>query len=243
MPDQTQHTIQTLWSRAALDMRGTAGNVDSVVWEHSVRVAHLTETIMAMPEVAHHVIDRIALTAAALYHDAGWLLDLREGRVTQEAMLLKRTTDEQRERAAAWMMTCLADVLEPGRLRLAARIITECNDRSTHLLEAQILADAENLDHVGPQAVWFMVRRQLAEHRSLDQMIANWQQQSQYGYWPLWIKESLRFPSAQRMAEERWKAMDRFMEDVRHSCALTSDEQPEHVPAATQEAPTLAVSS
>jgi hypothetical protein len=228
--------IEQMWERAADDLRGPKLNpsVDPVVWEHSARVARLCETIIAMPEVSRYVIDRAALIAAALYHDAGWLLELWEGRITTAALLLRRTSDEQRDMAAEWITKRLAEMLEPRRTRLAAQIIRQCNDRQTHLIEAQILADAENLDLVGPQAVWLMVRRQLAEKRSLDEMIDGWQRQDQYGYWPVWIKECLRFPSSQELAHDRLQAMARFMQDLNNCCnpqTLTSH-MPETRPTA-----------
>jgi len=231
--------MQALWDQAAGDLYGPKENpvADPVVWEHSARVARLTATLAAMPELAHHVLDRTALTAAALYHDAGWLLDVWDDRIDPSFLLLKRTSDEQRERAAAWMRTRLADVLEPGCLRLAARIVVACNDRDTRLLEARILADAENLDLVGPQALWFMVRRQLAEQRTLDEMVDAWQRQEQYGYWPVWIKESLRFASSQQLAKQRWKAMARYMDDLRRCCAPVNDQDPARGSAADRAAP------
>ena len=234
---------RTLWENAAADLRGpdAAATVDPIVWDHSTRVARLTEAIIAMPEVANHVLDRTALKAAALYHDAGWLLELWSGEISAEQLLGRPTSDEQRDRAADWMTRRLANVLELNRLRLAARTIRECNNRSTTLLEARILADAENLDQIGPQAIWFMVRRQQAQRRTFADMLQTWQRQQQYGYWPARIKECLTFPSSRQLAQDRYQMMSRFMDDL----AATLGNEPVAVPEtpAEQADPNLLIAS
>jgi len=208
------------WGRARHDLYSPAGEapIDPVVWEHSLRVARLTEVIVAVPELANRVVDHAALTAAALYHDAGWVLQLRAGQLTAGELLCRRTCDHQRELAADWIVDRLKGILSPGGLKLAARIILGCNDRDTHLLEAQILAEAENLDEGGLQALWHMVRRQIAAGLSLADMLQAWRRQEQYHYWPAWIKECFRFPSVRTLAEQRLQVMSRFMAELKVAC-------------------------
>jgi len=212
---------EDLWGRAQSDLSSSADGtpIDPVVLEHSLRVARLTAVIAAVPELANRVVDRTALTAAALYHDAGWVLQLRAGQIRPAELLCRRTSDQQREQAAEWIAGRLDGILTPGGLGLAARIILGCNDRSTRLLEAQILAEAENLEEVGPQTIWQIVRRQLAESRGLADMLDAWQRQEQYHYWPAWIKECFRFPSVRALADQRLQAMRRFMADLQACCA------------------------
>lgn len=225
-----------LWIRAERDLclplAGTP--IDPTLWEHSARVARLTELIAGFPEVAKHVLDRVALTAAALYHDAGWLLQLQAGQIRACDVLLRRTTDRQRELAADWLVDRLDGLLPPRGVQLAARIVRECNDRQTRLPETQILAEAESLDEIGPQAIWGMVRRQLTDGRSLLDLVDVWRRQQEYRYWPTWIRECLRFPSSQALAETRYQSLARFMADLRAACNPKAGGEQEPQPASTQ---------
>ncbi|HOW70684.1 MAG TPA: HD domain-containing protein [Phycisphaerae bacterium] len=209
-----------LWARAQNDLcPSTAGGLpDLTIWEHSTRVARLTEIIAGFPEVSRHVLDRAALTLAALYHDIGWLLQLRAGQIRSSDLLLKRTTGRQREMASEWMIDHLEGLLAPRGLQLAARIVRECSDRQARLPEVQILTEAESLDEIGPQAIWGMVRRQLTEGKSLLDLVEVWRRQQEYRYWPTWIRDCLQFPSSRVLAEERYQSLARFMADLQTAC-------------------------
>lgn len=205
-----------LWKRAEADLcLGLSSSpLDKVVWEHSTRVARVAGTIAALPELAQRAIDRRALTAAALYHDAGWVLQFRAGESIPRDLLLRPTCDVQREMAAVWLSERLHGELSDRSLELAANCIRFCNDRQTTLTEAQILAEAENLDEIGPQAIQLMIRRQMADGKTLADMIQLWQRQEEYHYWQARIKDSFRFEPIRRIATQRWQALRRFMLDL-----------------------------
>ena len=223
-------TIEELRAQAQADLcrRPDGRPIDPVVWEHTDRVARLTQMIAAAPELANHVIDRTALTAAAWYHDMGWLLQLQAGEIREIDLLLHRTSDRQRDRSADWMSERLRDLMPPGTIQQAVRIVRTCHQWNPSFLEARILGEADNLDQIGPQAIWMMVRKQIAEGRTLVDFIQTWRRQEQYGYWPAWIKECSQFPSVRAQAEQRYQAMRRFMVDLEAACG------PESSPTAPQ---------
>lgn len=208
-----------LWERASEDLRiKVRGDpADLIVWEHSARVAHLSQIIADLPDIAPAAVDRTALTAACLYHDAGWVLQVHAGATLPRDVLLRPTGDLLREMAADWMASRLASIVPPGPLQLAARAIRQCNDRDADLIEARILAEAENLDEIGPSTIALLIRKMLAEGRTLDSLVAAWERQEEYHYWQARIKDCFKFPAVRAIAEQRWKAMGRFMADLRAS--------------------------
>ena len=205
-----------MWKRAEADLSlgFCCTPPECLVWEHSSRVSHLCESIAAIPELAGAAIDRRALTAAALYHDAGWVLQLRAGEAIPRDLLLRPTCELQRELAAGWIAERLSDLLPPASLENAARAIRQCNDRGTRCVEAQILAEAESLEEIGPQSIVLMLRRQMADGKTLAAMVHTWQRQEEYHYWQARIKDGFRFEPVRRLADRRLQALRRFMNDL-----------------------------
>lgn len=206
-----------IWKQAEKDHSIIVGpgRSDPVVWEHAARVARLAMQVAEFPEVASERFDATALLAAALYHDAGWVVQLRSGEVSRPEFLTRPTNDEQRDLGAAYLERQLAKLLPEPVLRIAAAAVRECNQRSAKRIEAQILAEAENLDDIGPQAVWPMVRRQIAEARGIEATLDAWHRQQEYHFWEARLKESFRFETSRQIARQRLAAMERFMSDLR----------------------------
>lgn len=211
-----------LWERARADLlvRTPGASPDTLLWEHACRVERLSRLIVDMPEVPAESIDAAALELAALYHDAGWKVQIEAGDVHPRDLLLRPTSDIQRELAADWILTQLGGVVAENTLQVAARIIRQCNDRQSRLPEAQVLADAENLDEIGPQTIAIMVRKQIAEGRTLADLVAAWERQEEYHYWQARIKECFRFASVRPLAEHRWQVLRRFMKDLRDTLSF-----------------------
>ena len=185
---------------------------DLWLWERAERVARLTQLVAHLPEVAHQPIDLLALGVAGLFHCAGWATQLQQGRLTRWQLLARPTNDIQRELGAALLQDHAAQELPPKTARLAAEAIRHCNDRSTALIEAQLLAEAENLDEVGAVHVLRQFRQYQAEGRPLAQLIASWERQKEYRYWEVRINDGFRFETTRRLARERLHAIEAFMQ-------------------------------
>lgn len=198
-----------LWTVAEADLtvRLPGAPADAFVWEHSQRVVRMMELISALPELTSQPVDRAALRAAGLYHDVGWVLQVQEGHLAARDVLLRPTTDIQRELAADFLTQRCASILSGDTLQRAARAIRQYNDRRTDVVEARILSDADNLDQIGPQAIHFMMRKVAAEGRTLAELVSAWRRQEEYHYWQARIKECFHFPAVRELAELRYERM------------------------------------
>jgi HD superfamily phosphodiesterase len=189
---------------------------DPWLWEHSQRVVSLTRIVAQFPEIAPTNPDLTALSAAALFHDAGWAAQFRQGRIDRWQILARPTNEIQRELGAAMLQEHAVGALSAKALRLAADAIRQCNDRRTALIEAQILAEAEALDEVGLTYVLRQFRAHQAEGRPLRYLLTSWQRQREYHFWDLRLTEGFRFDSSRRLARERLAGADQFMELLHH---------------------------
>jgi len=211
-----------LWMQAEADLtiREPGAPADAFVWEHSRRVAQIVEMISALPELTSLSVDRVALRAAGLYHDAGWILQVREGVLPARQLLLRPTTDIQRELAADFLEQRGVAFLPGGPLQRALKAIRQCNNRQTDLVEAKILSDADNLDQIGPQAIEVMLRKLLAEGRTMVDLVDAWKCQEEYHYWQARIKECFHFQAVRELAESRYACMQRFMAELQATVML-----------------------
>jgi len=206
-----------LWKRAKKDLHIEVGRAppDPIIWEHVTRVARLVEAISCLPEVSTDQVEGEALQAAALYHDAGWIVQVRSGQLMPHEVFSRPASDLLRELGADWATERLADLVPAGMLSSIARIIRECNNRRSKLLEARILTEADNLDEIGPQAICLMIRKQRAEGKTLNDLIKNWERQEEYNFWEARIKDCFRIPSVRKRAEHRLQMLRRFMADLK----------------------------
>jgi hypothetical protein len=185
---------------------------DLWLWERAERVMRLTQLLARIPEVANFSTDQAALGAAGLFHAAGWLTQIQQRRLNRWQVLARPTSDIQRELGAALLQEHVGALLPPKTARLAAEAVRQCNDRSTSLLEAQLLAEAENLDDMGTMYVLRQLRQCQGDARPLRQLVATWQRQQEYGYWEVRIRDGFRFETTRALARERLRAVAVFME-------------------------------
>lgn len=184
---------------------------DLWLWEHSDRVMRMTQMIATLPEVAERRIDTSSLAVAALFHDAGWAVQARQGKFDRWQVLSRPTSDIQRELGAALLAEQASHLVNTETLRRAQDAIRSCNDRNSRLIEAQVLCEAENLDEIGVLYVLRQFRQFQAEGRNIAHLVSSWERQKEYQYWEARINDCLRFETTRRMGFERLKDVDRFM--------------------------------
>ncbi len=183
------------------------GRRDVYLFEHSLRIAAAAEKIAGMEGVPGP-IDPQVLRASALYHDAGWAEQFRGSTVTRVEVLSRPTNDVQREIAADLLTERLATVMHRRSLETAASAIRHMNDRRTDLPEAQVLAEAENLDDLGVISLWQLVRRHSFEGKGVQAAIDTWQRQRDYRFWDARIHDAFRFEPTRAIARARLIALE-----------------------------------
>lgn len=209
---ETQVVQQRARELLALEMDG--GRSDLFLWEHSARVAHNALCACQYPELADAKIDRVALTAGAFFHDAGWAVQARRGDAPAWQLLTCPTSVRQLAAAAATLTDTLGDVLPERSLRRAGQALLQMRQRRPDRIEASILADADNLDEFGPLLWCREARRCALGERSIDQVLRSWQRQREYHYWEARINESFRFERSKQLARRRLETMKRFMDEL-----------------------------
>ncbi|HUU82473.1 MAG TPA: HD domain-containing protein [Phycisphaerae bacterium] len=206
-----------IWSCAQTDLvidddQGQ-GHHDVLVWEHSRRVCEVADWLTRQADVPKDRVEQDVLLAACLYHDAGWIIQVREGIISRAQMLCGAANEVQRELAATLMEKRLVKLLPAGLLRRAADCVRYHPRRDCEVPEARILYDADNLDHVGPLQLWEIVRRQGLDGKGIEAAIDTWKRKKEYGYFNTRIN-AFRFESARVRARERLKETDHFLAEL-----------------------------
>lgn len=185
---------------------------DLWLWEHSERVLRLVQLVAGIPELEGQPIDLTALGLAALFHDAGWAVQVRQGRVGVGQVLGRPTNDIQRELGAGMLQEYFGSQLSGKSVRTATQAIREQAERATELIEAQILSEANNLDEVGTMHVLHQFRQYQVEGRPLEQLVMSWQRQQEYKYWEVRLNDGFRFESTKHLAKGRLERLESFMQ-------------------------------
>ncbi|MCZ6651772.1 MAG: hypothetical protein O7D91_01955 [Planctomycetota bacterium] len=208
---------EAVWRQAESDLtvRTADGQIDGFIWEHAQRIcvssAAITDLLGMQPSSA----DRDVLAAAALYQDAAWAVQFAEGSISRADILAKPLTMVQREISADKSADALRDIFAAKRLESVGRIIREAGGRKTTNMTAQVVADATNLDSIGPLALFQMIHKQLEDGRAIRAILETWDRQQEYHFWPARIKESLRSEPVRRIARQRLEALSTFMNALR----------------------------
>ncbi|UCE61240.1 MAG: HD domain-containing protein [Phycisphaerales bacterium] len=190
------------------------GEQDVFLWEHSSRVARSAQLIAQLPVVQAHLPDEFAVVAAGLYHDASWAIQYREGEIERTEILRRPTSKAHRQRGVALMEQSLAELAPEESLERAADTIRALNERDPELVEAQVIADAENLDEFGMLAFCPAILRSAHEGKGVQAAIDTWQRKKEYQFWTARLNESFRFDPVRELARKRLAQYERAMQDL-----------------------------
>jgi hypothetical protein len=207
--------LKAIWAVAEKDLcvSEPGGPADVFLWEHSKRVVKAIPHILKVLGIGHEEVDCVALFAAALYHDGGWVVQAREGTISRWDILSRPTSDLQRDLGAGLAEERLAGMLSPTCLETAGAAIRGMNLRKADLPEAIILAEADNLDETGPMAFWQMVRQKASKGKGIEACTEAWYSRQEYHFWEARLAR-FRYDVVRELAERRLRALDQFIETV-----------------------------
>jgi hypothetical protein len=214
--------IDAVWKRARADLMlaTSKGEPDSFLWEHSCRVAENARLISHLPEVKTHSPHGEAVMIAGLYHDAAWAAQCRQGEVNRLEIHLAPSSPAACEQAAVLMERSLAELVEPAILELAGAAVRERMDRSSGLVEAHIVSEAENLDEFGLMSFWMAVRRGAVEGRDVQAYLDTWRRKREYQYWRARLKDAFHFEQVRELARRRLSGLEKMVDELeqQHLC-------------------------
>ena len=208
--------LEAIWRQAKADLTldDGRGGGDVCLWEHSARVARAAVMIAGLPGVSARPPELAALTVAALYHDAGWLIQHRDGLLARHEILSRATSDVQRELAAGMVEDRFARLLPSRSLSTAAQCLRRLMQRSGAMPEAQIVLDADNLDQVGVLWFWQAARRCLGDGKGMRAVIETWRRQKEYHFWEARIADAFHFEPVRALARRRLQRLEELMEEL-----------------------------
>ncbi len=208
--------FEAIRNRAKADLIITTeqGDQDLFLWEHSLRVAQNAGQIARLSEVCAASPDDLAVYAAALYHDAGWIERVLEGEVTRDAILIRPLAAAHREHGIELLERSLAKLLSRDSIRRAAAAIRYLHDRNGQSIEGQIVMEADLLDEIGAISLWTAIRRGVVDGRGVQAVIDTWRRRKEYHFWDARLKDSFRFSVVRAVAEERLRKFERLMQEL-----------------------------
>ncbi|MDO8632705.1 MAG: HD domain-containing protein [Phycisphaerales bacterium] len=208
--------LEAIWKRARADLTLTTlqGGQDVFLWEHTVRVARSAEYICRIPEIQARTPDEVAVTAAALYHDAGWIVRVHAGEIERHEILLGPAPESACSEGARMMERSLKELIPPETLDRAGVAIRARNDRQTEQIEAQIIAEADNLEEFGLMFLWPAIRRGAFDGKGVQSILDTWRRRIEYQFWTARLTDSFRFETTRNLAVARLARLETFMSDL-----------------------------
>lgn len=199
-------------ARDVLLLRDAEGTSDFWLFEHAERIWGICKAIASLPELVERRVHQAALMAAALFHDAGWAVQINQGALPLKQLHNRPTSDVQRELAASLVREQLTPPLTSEAATLAADVIRQYTDRKNNLLEAQILCEARALDELGVMYVLRQFKQLRADGQSVSTLLKHWTARQTYRFWDARISDGFRFTATREIARNRLRSTELFMD-------------------------------
>ena len=192
------------------------GIQDHWLWDRTLRILRNVEHICRMPELNEQAaaIDRFCLIAATYFADSGFAHFTDAEDMSARLVLADISQSDLCDFSTQVVSDRLSGALAGPRIDKINKIIVESSNRFTEMTEAMILSDARNLDDMGAVGLFHEFRRYVIHGKGVSDVMENWKRKIDYRYWQARLKESFRFETPRRLAEQRFSAAEYFMNQL-----------------------------
>jgi len=189
---------------------------DSFLWDRTERLVRNVEYICGLPEVAKDrlQIDHFALIAATYFSESGVARHFGSGGTGFEGSN-SNNNDDLLDLATLVVEESLSPATSPMSISKINKIIIESRSHLPTTLEAMILSDARNLDDMGAIGIFSEFKRHIIGGKGVSNVLEAWKRKIDYKYWQARLKESFRFESVRKIAEERLCTAEYFMNQLK----------------------------
>jgi len=208
--------LEAVWklARAELVVPADGGGSDIFVWEHSVRVAKSAHYLSCLPDAQAYQPDSLALLAAALFHEAGWISRWRAGEIERYEMLMGSPTEGVVAESIRLMENALRPVIPEFSVRRAAETIRFRSAHGSDSIEGYILTEADNLEEFGHGFLWMAIRRGMCGGKGVQAVLDAWKRRTEYHFWTARLTDAFRFEPSRRLAQERLERLELIMREM-----------------------------
>ena len=204
-------------AKQALTISTPNCKVDGFLWDRAQRLVRNVEHICRLPEVAKDKvqIDHYALITATYFSETGLAHHLESEGTGIEPANSNNNNDDLLDLTSLVVEETLSPAASQMSISKINRIITESRSHFPTLLEAMILSDARNLDDMGAIGIFSEFKRYIIGGKGVSNVLHTWKRKIDYKYWQARLKESFRFESVRKIAEQRLSTAEYFMNQLK----------------------------
>ena len=203
-------------ARQVLMVPTLTGTPDNWLWDRAQRIVRNAEHICRLPELVKQdlAVDRFCLIGAAYFSDTGFARYSDAEDASSRMVLADVTPTDLLDFSTQVVTDKLAGSLAGPKIDKINKIILEAGDRNSTMTEAMILSDARNLDDMCAIGIFNEFRRYVVHGKGASDALESWRRKLDYRYWEARLKESFRFETVRKIAEQRFSATEYFMNQL-----------------------------
>jgi HD superfamily phosphodiesterase len=218
--ERARNYLTSGWPSGKSTGRASSRSCPELVYDHSLRVWELAKLLVRDPAISESKLDHQVLAVCALFHDAGWVDQVKAGKIQPSEVYTRPTDAALYKRSVQIVCEQVGKLLSERCLEKVVEAISEMKSSRPALSETVLAADADNLEDFGLTGLTFQVRAAQFVGKSTSQVLESWHRQQEYHYWESRIKNALFLEMSKKIAQRRLEAMGQFFDLLRRETTL-----------------------